>query len=338
MKGHSMAMRFLAAALCLLAAILCASPFTTTGRAASTGDTSYQQGQAAAKAGNYAAAVQDYQSALLNGQNDANTFYQLGLAYQHVKQWNYAVWAISMALGDDAFNRATPAATTQIQLAEKAGGENAGPPPALANVTVNTSTTPTISPAEAAVQESQQAYSALQSGGYFVSPGFNQTVNIDTANVLTAAAEDIGNNSNTTTKFAYLDAVPAPYTDLAAYAHDLFTQLSLTRTVLVVVTPTAAAAYSDRLDESDAAKIVAAQWKTVGIKDPVNLAATIARDVVKQADNNDNAAQTKDIVIAVIIAVVVLALVGFAMAMVVRSGSQREVAPQRRRVARSRAH
>jgi hypothetical protein len=337
MSGHSTALRSLAAALCLLAAILCASPFTTA-RAASAGDTSYQQGQAAAKAGNYASAIQDYQSALLNGHNDANTFYQLGLAYQHVKQWNYAVWAISMALGDDAFNRATPAATTQIEAAEKAGGENAGPPPALANLTVRTATTPTISPAEAAVQESQQAYSALQSGGYFVSPGFNQLVNIDTANVLTAAAEDIGNNSNTTTKFAYLDAVPAPFTDLTAYTHKLFTELNLTRTVLVVVTPTAAAAYSDRLDESDAAKIVASQWKAVGIKDPVNLAATIARGVVKQADGNENAAQTKDIVIAVVVAVVIIALVGFAMAMVLRSGSRREVAPYRRRVARSRAH
>jgi hypothetical protein len=337
MKGFSAAIRSLAA-LCLLAAISWAPLFAAPARAASAGDTSYQQGQAAAKAGNYAAAVMDYQAALLNGHNDANTFYQLGLAYQHVKQWNYAVWAISMALGDAAFNSATPAAATQIEAAEKAGGENAGPPPALANVTVKTAATPTISPAEAAVQESQQAFSALQNGGYFVSPGFNQQVNIDTANVLTAAAEDISNNSNTTTKFAYLDAVPAPYTDLAAYTQKLFTELNLSRTALIVVTPTAAAAYSDRLDESDAAKIVARQWKAVGIKDPVNLAATIARDVVKQADSNDNAAQTKDIVIAVVVVVVVLALVGAAMALVLRSGSRREVAPRRARVARSRAH
>jgi tetratricopeptide (TPR) repeat protein len=338
MKDYSAALRSLAAALCLLAAICCAPLLTTTAHAATTGDTAYQQGMAAAKAGKYAAAITDYQSAILNGHNDANTFYQLGLAYTHVKQWNYAVWAISMALGDDAFNRATPAATTQIEAAEKAGGENAGPPPALANVTVKMAAAPTITPAEAAVQESQQAFSALQSGGYFVSPGFNQLVNIDTANVLTAASEDISNNSNTTTKFAYLDAVPAPYTDLATYARDLFTRLNLSRTVLVVVTPKAAAAYSDRLDENDAAKIVAAQWKSVGIKDPVNLAATIARDVVKQADSNDNAAQTKDMVIAIAVAVVVVALVGFAMAMVMRSGSRRTVAPRRARVARSRAH
>ncbi len=338
MKGYSAAMRSLGAALCLLAAISCAPLVATSARAASAGDTSYQQGQAAAKAGNYAVAVTDYQSAIVNGHNDANTFYQLGLAYQHVKQWNYAVWAISMALGDAAFNGATPAAATQIQAAEKAGGENAGPPPALANVTAKTAAAPTISPAEAAVQESQQAFSALQNGGYFVSPGFNQLVNIDTANMLTAAAENIGNNSNTTTKFAYLDAVPAPYTDLAVYARDLFTQLNLTRTVLIVVTPNAAAAYTDRLNENDAAKIVARQWKSVGIKDPVNLAATIARDVVKQADSNENAGQTRDIIIAVVVAVVVLALVGFAMAMVLRSGSRRDVAPQRPRVARSRAH
>jgi hypothetical protein len=108
--------------------------------------------------------------------------------------------------------------------------------------------------------------------------------------------------------------------------------------VLVVVTPTAAAAYSDRLDTSDAAKIVARQWKSVGIKDPVNLAATIARDVVKQADSNDSAAQTKDIVIAVVVIVVVTALVGFAMAMVLRSGNRRVVTVHRPRVARSRAH
>ena len=338
MRAYSAAMRSLAAALCLVAAISCLPLFTATGHASSVGDTSYQQGQAAAKAGNYAAAVQDYQSALLNGHNDANTFYQLGLAYQHMKQWNYAVWAISMALGDDAFNNATPAATTQIEAAEKAGGENAGPPPALATVTVKTAAAPTISPAEAAVQESQQAFSALQSGGYFVSPGFNQLVSIDRANVLTSASEDISNNSNTTTKFVYLDAVPAPFTNLATYTYKLFTDLNLTRTVLVVVTPTAAAAYSDRLAENDAATIVARQWKTIGIKDPVDLAATIARDVVKQADSHDNAAQTEDIVIAVVVAVVVLALVGFAMAMVLRSGSRRDIAPHRPRVARSRAH
>ncbi|MGH2345228.1 MAG: hypothetical protein ACRDG4_08380, partial [Chloroflexota bacterium] len=217
-----------------MALLVCASLRATTAAHAAAGDTEYKQGQAAAKAGDYHAAVGDYQAAILHGHNDPNTFYQLGLAYKHVKQWNYAVWAISMALGDPTFNASTPQATTQIEAAEKAGGENAGAPPALAKVTVKSLPIPQATLAQEAVQESQAAFTALQSGSYFVSPGFNQQVNLSTANALSLAAEDINNNSNTDTKFVYLDAVPAPYTQLSTYAHDLFTRLNLSQTVLVV--------------------------------------------------------------------------------------------------------
>lgn len=329
MKHRSSLRRSLVAALCLLSLLASVSLSATTQTRAAAGDTSYQQGQAAAKAGNYHAAIQDYQAALLHGHNDPNTFYQLGLAYQHEKQWNYAVWAISMALGDPTFNASTPQATKQLDAAQKAGGVNAGAPPALAKVTVKALPVPKATAAQEAVQEAQAAFTALQTGSYFVAPGFNQQVNLTTASALTSAAEDINNNSNTDTKFVYLDAVPAPYTQLSAYASDLFTNLNLSQTVLVVVTPKVAAAYSDRLDSAATARIVARQWKAVGIKDPVTLATTIARGVVKQADDNASTTEKKDIAIAAVIVLAVLAVVGLGISMVMRSG-QRPRAPARR--------
>jgi len=321
--------------LCLLAlaAFGALVPSGPAARADGAGDAAYQHGQTAAKAGHYTAAVADYQQALLHGHNDAGTFYQLGLAYEKVKQWNYAMWAIAMALSDAPFSGSHPQATTDLGQAQHAGGVNTGPPTALANVTVTPTKVAPLNPAVVAVQESQAAFTALQQGAYFVSPGFNHLVTFSTANTLVSAAQDSNNNSNTTVKFVYLDATPAPYTSLATYAQDLFTKLALSRAVLVVVTPKTAAAYSDRLDTASTGQIAAQQWRTVGIKDPTDLGAVIARNVVKQADANDNTAQIKDVLIAVVAIIVFLALIGGAMYFIMRGGQrQRGRMPRQSRV------
>jgi len=309
------------------------APSGPVARADSTGDAAYQRGVAAAKQGNFTAAVADYQQALLHGHTDPGTFYQLGLAYERVKQWNYATWAIAMALSDAPFAGSHPQASTELGRAQNSGGVNVGPPPSLANVAVSPSKVAPVNPALVAVQESQAAFTALQQGAYFVSPGFNRIVTFNTANTLVGAAQDSNNNSNTTVKFVYLDATPAPYTSLAAYAHDLFTQLGLSRAVVVVVTPKTAAAYSDRLDNAATSQIAAQQWRTVGIKDPTDLAANIARNVVKQADTNDNAAQIKDVLIAAAAIVVILGLIGGAIYFIMRGGQrQRGRMPRQSRV------
>lgn len=313
--------------LVLIAGILAVLP--APAHAASAGDTDYQQGQAAVRAGNYTAAAHDYEQALLHGHNDPNTFYQLGLAYEHLKRWNYAAWAIASALSDAVFSGAHPQGMTELEKVQKAGGENAGPPPALANVTVHFSPAPKVDPAIVAVQESQQAFSALGQGAYYVSPGFNQIITFTTANGLVSAAEDSANNSNTTAKFAYLDATPAPYTSLSTYTQDLFTKLGLSRAVLVVVTPKAVAAYSDRLGSAATNQIAAHQWQAIGIKDPVNLAATVERAVVSQADANDSANQRKDVVITIVVIAVVLGVIGLAIFYILRADRSQRRGMQR---------
>jgi len=333
-RNHSSVGRMVSAACLLAMAVFAAlAPSGPVARADGTGNAAYQRGGVAAKHGDYKAAVTDYQQAVLHGHNDPGTFYQLGLAYERVKQWNYAMWAIAMALTDGSFAGSHPQATTELGRAQNAGGVNAGPPPSLANVAVSPTKVAPVNPAVVAVQESQAAFTALQQGAYFVSPGFNHTVTFNTANTLVSAAQDSNNNSNTTVKFVYLDATPAPYTSLATYAHDLFTKLGLSRAVVVVVTPKTVAAYSDRLDAASTSRIAAQQWRTVGITDPTDLAATIARNTVKQADTNDNSAQIKDVLIAAIAIVVFLGLIGGTIYLVMRGGQrQRGRLPRQSRV------
>lgn len=333
-RNHNPAGRVvLVVCMLAMAAFAALAPSGPAVRADGTGDAAYQRGVAAANHGYYTAAVVDYQQALLHGHTDPNTFYQLGLAYEKVKQWNYAAWAVAMALSDGPFSGSHPQASVEIDRVQRAGGVNAGPPPSLANVMVSPTKALNVNPGVAAAQEAQAAFTALRQGAYFVSPGFNSRVTFGTAAVLISAAQDSNNNSNTTVKFVYLDGTPSTYQSLSAYAGALFHQLGLSRAVLVVVTPAAAVAYSDRLAAGAAGRIVAQQWRTVGISDPTTLAANIARNVVKQADANDSAAQTKDIVIAAVLIVVFLGVIGGAMYVIMRGGQrQRGHLPRQSRV------
>jgi hypothetical protein len=155
---------------------------------------------------------------------------------------------------------------------------------------------------------------------------------------LTNAAADLANNSNTGVRFLYLGAIPAPYTDLQQYAKDFFSHLNLQRAVLVVITPQAVAAYSDRLDAATSSRIVA-QQRRLAAGDPVALAAGIARAVVRQADDNDSAATRRSVALAAAILAAILAAVGIGIWRIARSstpGSRRQAIRRPRAAARPR--
>lgn len=289
---------------------------------AAAGDGQYQQGVAAARSGHYAAAARDFEQAILHGHNDPDTFYQLGLAYSKLKRWDDAVWAIAMALGDPVFNATQPKAQSALDAAQNAGGANAGPPPLLQNVTVKPMKAPPASPAQMAVRESQAAFASFQdpTNVYYISPEFNKQISVRSAIPLTNAAADLANNSSTGVKFVYLGATPVPYTNLQQYAKDFFSRLKLQRAVLLVITPQASAAYSDRLDAATTARIVA-QQRGLAAGDQVALAAGIARAVTRQADDNDSAAARRAVAIGVSILAIVLVAVGIGIWRVARAAT-----------------
>jgi tetratricopeptide (TPR) repeat protein len=284
-------------------------------RAHAAGDTYfYQQAQAAAKAGKYALAAQDYEQAILRGHNDPDTYYQLGLAYSHLKRWNDAAWAIATALTDPAYSAAhqSEAQKALIRIST-AGGANAGPPAVLTHATISLGKTAPPNPHLVAVAESQSAYQALLTSTFFVGPSFNKAVTYANVGALSKAAADLDYNSNTTAKFAYLIATPSPFKSLAVYAQQLFAHLNLHRAVLVVFTPAAATAYTDRLNAATAQRL-ASQWVAAhGSLNPADLAAGVARAVVKQADDNDNAATFRSAAIGVGVFLVVVILIGAAV-------------------------
>jgi tetratricopeptide (TPR) repeat protein len=310
-----------------LAALLMATLLSPRAAALAAGDSEYRQGVAAAKAGQYTAAAHDFEQAILKGHNDPDTFYQLGLAYEALKRWNDAAWAVATALSDTVFNATHPEATATLDAVQRAGGADSGPPPLLANVTVRPmQPTPELQ----GMMEARSALSALQgNGAYFVAPVFDKAVTADTAGALTSAAADLQNNSDTVAKFAFLSGVPTPYTSLAAYARDLFTHLGLQRGVVVVMTPKSVAAYSDRLDVKATARIVQAHQAT-SPQDPADRAAQIARAVIRQADDNDTAATQRNLIVGGAIVAIILAAVAFAIRRIAQPPAAHGRGPSRR--------
>ena len=288
---------------------------------AASGADYYNQGLAAANGGDYASATHDFEQALLHGHNDPGTFYQLGIAYQHVKRYNDAAWAIVTALSDPVFNATSPTAQKALDAAQNAGGADLGPPSLLRTVTVQPMKAPPLSPARHASQESAAAFSALLTGAFFVAPEYNHTVTATTSATLSATAEDIQNRSNTVVKFAFLGAIPSPYTELSAYARDFLTHLNIQQAVFVVVTPQSVAAATDRLDESATRTIVASQQKALGTSNVVALAAAVAHAVVQQADDNDSAATHRAIAIGLAVGLAVLAALAYSIVRVARRDS-----------------
>ncbi|HWE61482.1 MAG TPA: hypothetical protein VHB98_07210 [Chloroflexota bacterium] len=326
MKHRHLLIGAICSVLLCLSVLLFSSPgWTQAAQAAgpSRGAAAFAAGTAAAHAGRYAAAAHDFEQALLHGHTDPNTFYQLGLAYSKLKQWNDAAWALAMAASDAVFSATTPAVTSALTAASAAGGYDQGAPARLRGVTM---TPMRITPQQEASIESRSVVQSLQGTTiYFVGPAFNRQITAYTAGPLTAAAADLQNNSNTGVRFVFLSATPAPYTSLGEYAKDLFAHLNMQRAVLVVITPQAASAYSDRLSAAVARGITATQRSDLGMRDPVALATAIARAVTQRADANDAAATQRSVLLGVGLAVILCATVAFAIWRIVR----REPVPQR---------
>ena len=289
---------------------------------ASSGTTLYQQGQAAAKSGRYATAAHDFEQAILSGHNDPDTYYQLGLVYSHLKRWNDAAWAIAQALSDSAFSaQHQHEATKALLAASQAGGVDEGPPAVLSHATMSPGKMPPPNPRALAVRESQRAYQALLTGAFFVGPAYNKLITYGNVGVLSKAAADANNDSSTDVKFAFLSATPLPFTSLSNYARALFKHLGMQHALLVVMTPQATSAYTDRLDAARAQRI-AKQWANAHASlNPADLAAGIARAVVAQANNNDDAASHRTAAIGIGITLLIVVLIGLAIMRIIGGGS-----------------
>jgi hypothetical protein len=286
----------------------------THGAVTTGGVLEYKQGLAAANAGHYAVAAGHYEQAILRGYNDPDTYYKLGVVYTHLKRWNDAAWAVAQALTDPGFSAQHQIDGPKELVAISAqGGVNEAPPAILRKATMSASQAPAASPRQAAIAESQSAFTALQTGTFFVGPSYNTIVTYKNVGALSKAAADLYNNSNTTAKFAYLVATPADDSSLAVYTKRLFTALKLQRAVVVVTTPGGVSAYTDRLDNAVAQKLAAGWVGAHSSSDAADLAAGVARAVVSQADSNDDSASRRSAVIGVGVFVLVLVIVGAAV-------------------------
>lgn len=318
--------------LLLLLIVLAGLMIQSTGKThAAAADAAYQKGLAAARAGHYAAAAGDFEQAILLKHHDPATFYQLGLAYSRLKRWNDAVWALATARTDEIFSAEEPNLAKALDAASTAGGVNVGPPAVLraASMSSAKANLPLL-----AVQEARAAFSALQSGAFFVSPEFNRQITTTNSGALSDTARSLNENATTIAKFAFIGAIPSPYTSSGAYAHDLFTQLSLQRGMVVVVTPDTAAAYSDRLDAATAQRIATTQQARTP-SDPITTATTIARTIAHQADDNDAANTRKSLLIGGGVVALILLAVAVAVIWIARAGQPHGTRTRGTRISRA---
>lgn len=305
----------------LVLPLLCTMPATAAPNPAA-GNKAYANGVAAAKAQRYTTAVTDFAQAIRLGRSGPDTFLQLGLAYLHLKRWDDATWALATAESDDVFAAAHPEILTDLNTAYRAGGSDNGAPPGLRGYTM-TPSTPATTTAALASREAAQAASELGSGAYYISPQFSQYATVDATGLLSQAAADLQNNSDTIVKWVFLDALPAPYPSLQSYARSLFTSLQLQKALVVAVTPTGAGTYTDRLDQATADRITAHEVQHTGLAAPLSLAVGIARAVTRQADSNDAAANRTGLFIGIAVVGVMLVLVGLGITLVLRGDSRR---------------
>ncbi len=318
------------AALLAVCMVLGAAGTPNSARAATGGASYYSQAQAAARHGDYRTAVTDYEQAILHGHNDPATYYQLGLAFKQTKQLSNAAWAVAKALSDPAFSTSNPSATQELNALEQAGAYDVGPPAAMKNATM---TAGTVSPAQAAQQEAQSAYSVFQDPqqAYFVAPGMASRVSVADQGQIVQFANDATDQSNTVVKFVFLDATPAPYTRLTDYAQDLLARLNLPSGIVVVVTPQLAAAASNRLDSGSIANLVAQQLKANSMAMPAQLATGIGRAILNQADDNSRSSTIRSVIGGGFVVLLVLAVLALAIMRIVRrtpSSGQRMQRPQ----------
>jgi len=105
---------------------------------------------------------------------------------------------------------------------------------------------------------------------------------------------------------AFVQSPPAPYATLGTYAYALFDRLGFKRAVVIVASPHGVAARTDRLSASETQSLTNASTAQFLQGSYVLGADSLARALVKKADDNDSSsARTKTITLVVIILVVV---------------------------------
>ena len=129
---------------------------------------------------------------------------------------------------------------------------------------------------------------------------------------LNATASDLRSRSTTAVKFAFVSALPTGYRSLGNYTHELFTRLGLSKAVAIVASPTGVAAWSDRLAQDQVQPLTDAS-RADFLQGSYALGAdSLARAIVKKADDNDSqSGRGKAIAIGGIVLIVAAALVLF---------------------------
>ena len=278
----------------------------STARAAS-GDVAYTAGQAHYKSGQYAAAAASYEQAIDQGHRTPGTYYQLGLCFSRLKRWNDAVWAYQTALRlDPSFASAHPTLTTKLRQAQAHGGTNQGPPQ---GVTTGTgSSTGGASSGSGRAPSAPAIAAALQSGAVYVDPAMAGSVG--SVSSLESTAASLQASSNTRVRFAFVHAIPGSYATLGQYTYDLFDRLGLTRAVVVVAGPHGVAARTDRLSTAETQALTNASRAQFVQGSYVLGADSLARAIVKKADDEESASSRNRAVTIIVIVLIVLAAIG----------------------------
>gem|GEM_PF-1187870 len=291
--------------------------------AANPGEAAYAQGRTAYKAHQTGKAIVDFEQAITLGYRTPGVYYQLGLSFSRLRRWGDAVWAYNTASGlDSQFAVAHPTLTKKLAEAKNSGGVDLGPPdglpasPQAAVVAGGDSSSPgnAASPGSGGPGAPQAATIAMavQSHGIYVDPLLAAKIPAADVGTLSSTALDLQNKSNTAVKFAFISALPTGYSTLGNYTHELFTRLGLSKAVMIVASPTGVAAWSDRLVQDQVQPLTDASRGDFLQGSYALGADSLARAIVRKADDNDSqSSRTKAITIGAIVLIVAAALALF---------------------------
>lgn len=308
----------------LSALLLLLLPLTGVRAATNPGQSAYIRGQTAYKAHQTGKAIADFEQAINLGYRTSGVYYQLGLSFSRLKRWNDAVWAYSTASGlDPQFASAHPTLTKKLADAKSNGGADHGPPDGLPASPQATGITggDTSNPGSAGspggsggpgAPKAAAIAATLQGGSVYVDPTLSAKIPPGDVSTLNATASYLQSRSTTVAKFAFISALPTGYSSLGNYTHELFTRLGLSKAVVIVASPTGVAAWSDRLTQGQTQPLTDAS-RADFLQGSYALGAdSLARAIVKKADDNDSqSGRGKAIAIGAIVLIVAAALALF---------------------------
>ena len=311
----------------LVAILLLLLPIAATSAparaAVNPGEAAYAQGQAAYKAHQTGKAITDFEQAINLGYRTPGVYYQLGLSFSRLKRWNDAVWAYTTVSNlDPQFASIHPTLTTKLAAARASGGVDHGPPDGLpaspqAPVAVggnnsspgNAGSPGTGSSGGPGAPQAAAIAAALQGGTIYVDPALAAKIPAGDVATLNRTASDLQGSSSTAVKFAFISTLPAGYSSLGNYTHELFTRLGLSRAAVIVASPTGVAAWSDRLSQDQVQPLTDASRGDFLQGSYALGADRLARAIVKKADDNDSqSGRGKAIALGAIVLIVAAAL------------------------------